>query len=98
METLAAPLPPHHYPMFTFSTGQLLEGDCSLAWYRLRPHELLELHAPGTIVWLQREVMLEYVKPYFELDVRALRVVTNDKDKDQDTYALGSTYAAIRKP
>ena len=99
-ETLAAPLPPHHYPMLAFSTGQLLEDDCSLAWYRLRPHELLELHPPGTIVRLQREVMLEYVKPYFELDVRALRVVTNDKDKDRDkdkdkdTYALGSTCAA----
>jgi hypothetical protein len=97
-ETLAAPLPPHHYPMLAFSTGQLLEDDCSLAWYRLRPHELLELHPPGTIVRLQREVMLEYVKPYFELDVRALRVVSNDKDKDKDkdkdTYALGSTCAA----
>jgi len=92
----AAPLPPHHYPMLAFSTGQLLEDDYSLAWYRLRPHELLELHPPGTIVRLQREVMLEYVKPYLELDVRALRVVTSDKDKDKekDTYALSSTCAA----
>ena len=56
------------------------------------------MHPPDTIVRLQREVMLEYVKAYFELDVRALRVVTNDKDKDKDTYALGPTYAAIRKP
>ena len=66
--------------MLAFSTGQLLEDDCTLAWYRLRPHELLELHPPGTIVRLQRDVMLEYVKPYFELDVRALRVIVNDKD------------------
>ena len=87
-EPLAAvPLPPHHYPLLAFSTGQLLEDDYSLAWYRLCPHELLELHPPGTIVRLQREVMLEYVKPYLELDVRALRVITNDKD----SHALGST-------
>jgi hypothetical protein len=66
--------------MLAFSTGQLLEDDCTLAWYRLRPHELLELHPPGTIVRLQRDVMLDYVKPYLELDVRALRVIVNDKD------------------
>jgi hypothetical protein len=79
-EPAPAIIPPHHYPMLAFSTGQLLEDDCTLAWYRLRPHELLELHPPGTIVRLQRDVMLEYVKPYFELDVRALRVIVNDKD------------------
>jgi hypothetical protein len=89
MEQPVATLPPHHYSMLAFSTGQLLEDDYSLAWYGLRPHELLELHPPGTIVRLQREVMLEYVKPYLELDVRALRVITNDKD----THALGSTRA-----
>ena len=82
-------LPPHHYPMLAFSTGQLLEDDCTLAWYRLRPHELLELHPPGAIVRLQRDVMLEYVKPYLELDVRALRVIVNDKD----THAFGPAYA-----
>ena len=82
-------LPPHHYPMLAFSTGQLLEDDCTLAWYRLRPHELLELHPPGAVVRLQRDVMLEYVKPYLELDVRALRVIVNDKD----THAFGPAYA-----
>jgi len=81
----AAPLPTHHYSVLVFSTGQLLEDDYSLAWYRLRPHELLEVHPPGTIVRLQRDNMLEYVKPYLELDVRALRVVINDKD----SHALG---------
>jgi hypothetical protein len=93
----AAPLPPHHYPLLAFSTGQLLEDDYSLAWYRLCPHELLELHPPGTIVRLQREVMLEYVKPYLELDVRALRVITNDKDKDKDkdSHALSSTSCPV---
>jgi hypothetical protein len=82
-------LPPYHYPMLAFSTGQLLEDDCTLAWYRLRPHELLELHPPGTIVRLPRDVMLEYIKPYLELDVRALRVIVNDKD----THAFGPAYA-----
>ena len=82
-------LPPHHYMMLVFSTGQLLEDDCTLAWYRLRPHELLELHPPGTIVRLPRHAMLEYIKPYLELDVRALRVIVNDKD----THAFGPAYA-----
>lgn len=92
----SAALPPHHYPMLAFSTGQLLEDDYSLAWYRLRPHELLELHPPGTIVRLQREAMLEYVKPYLELDVRALRVITGDKDRDRDkeSHALSSACGA----
>jgi hypothetical protein len=79
--------------MLAFSTGLLLEDDYSLSWYRLRPHELLELHPPGTLVRLQRDVMLEYVKPYLELDVRALRVITSDKDKDRDAHALGSPCA-----
>lgn len=79
-EQRPAILPPHHYAMLAFSTGQLLEDDCSIAWYRLRPHELLELHPPGTIVRFPRDVMLEYIKPYLELDVRALRVIVNDKD------------------
>ncbi|KAI0000668.1 hypothetical protein BJV74DRAFT_128505 [Russula compacta] len=87
-ERQAAALPLHHYSMLAFSTGQLLEDDCSLAWYGLRPHELLELHPPGTIVRLQREVALEYIQPYLELDVRALRVIINDKD----LHALRPTY------
>ena len=82
-------LPPHHYPILAFSTGQLLEDDCSIAWYRLRPHELLELHPPGTMVRFPRDVMLEYIKPYLELDVRALRVIVNDKDM----HAFGSADA-----
>lgn len=86
--------PPHHYPMLAFSTGQLLEDDCSLAWYRLRPHELLELHPPGTIVRFPRDVMLDYIKPYLELHVRALRVIVNDKDM----HAFGPAYAAPDAP
>ncbi|KAI9507885.1 hypothetical protein F5148DRAFT_48508 [Russula earlei] len=86
----ATVLPAHQYTMLAFSTGQLLEDDYSLAWYRLRPHELLELHPPRTIVRLQREVVLEYIKPYLELDVRALRVIVNDKD----SHALGPACAS----
>ncbi len=93
-EQLPVILPPHHYPMLVFSTGQLLEDDCSLAWYRLRPHELLELHPPGTIVRLPRDVMLEYIKPYLELDVRALRVIV----KDKDMHAFCPAYAAPDAP
>jgi len=71
MEPLTTtPLPPHHYLLLTFLMGQLLEDNYSLAWYCLCPHELLELHPPGTIMQLQQEVMLKYVKLYLELDVR----------------------------
>ncbi|KAH9974727.1 hypothetical protein BGW80DRAFT_154274 [Lactifluus volemus] len=80
-------LPPYHYPILAFSTGQLLEDDFSLSWYHLRPHELLELHPPGTIVPLQRETMLDYIQPYLEFDVRALRVVVNEKDSSQLGHA-----------
>jgi hypothetical protein len=93
-EQLPAILPPQRYPILAFSTGQLLEDDCSLAWYRLRPHELLELHPPGTIVRFPRDVMVEYIKPYLELDVRALRVIVNDKDM----HAFGPAYAAPDAP
>ena len=93
----AAMLPPHHYQMLAFSTGQLLEDDYSLAWYRLRPHELLELHPPGMMVRLPREVMLEYIQPYLELDVRALRVVVNAKDA-HGTYLQDVSPNKIRKP
>lgn len=93
-EQLPVILPPHHYPILAFSTGQLLEDDYSIAWYRLRPHELLELHPPGTIVRFPRDVMLEYIKPYLELDVRALRVIVNDKDM----HVFGPAYAAPDAP
>ena len=85
----AAPLPLHHYLLLAFSVGQLLKDNYLLAWYGLYLHKLLKLHPPGTIMWLQQEVMLEYIKLYYlELDVRALCVITNDKDKD--SYALSS--------
>ncbi|KAI0262998.1 hypothetical protein BC834DRAFT_888591 [Gloeopeniophorella convolvens] len=95
--TKTAALPAHHYQMLAFSTGQLLEDDYSLAWYRLRPHELLELHPPGTIVRLRREVMLEYVQPYLELDVRALRVVISDRDAHGHVHVQEAPPNKIRK-
>ncbi|KAF8489795.1 hypothetical protein F5888DRAFT_1150429 [Russula emetica] len=89
-ELLPPILPPHHYPMPAFSTGQLLEDDCSFAWYRLRSQELLELHPPGTIVRFPQDVMLEYNKPYLDLDARALHVTVNDRAM----HAFGPAYAA----
>ncbi|KAF8271835.1 hypothetical protein EI94DRAFT_1796707 [Lactarius quietus] len=88
---------PHHYQMLAFSTGQLLEDDYSLAWYGLRPHELLELHPPGRLVQLPRDVMLEYIQPYLELDVRALRVVVNAKDAYYTPYLQDVSPNKIRK-
>lgn len=94
----AAMTPPHHYQMLAFSTGQLLEDDYSLAWYGLRPHELLELHPAGRMVRLPREVMLEYIQPYLELDVRALRVVVNAKDAPYTPYLQDVSPNKIRRP
>ena len=97
-EPHAAMMPPHHYQMLAFSTGQLLEDDYTLAWYGLRPHELLELHPPGRMVRLPREVMLEYIQPYLELDVRALRVVVNAKDAHYTPYLQDVSPNKIKKP
>lgn len=94
----AAKMSPHHYQMLAFSTGQLLEDDYSLAWYGLRPHELLELHPPGRMVRLPRDVMLEYVQPYLELDVRALRVIVNAKDAYYTPYMQDMSPNKIKKP
>lgn len=93
----AAMMSPHHHQMLAFSTGQLLEDDYSLAWYGLRPHELLELHPPRRMVRLPRDVMLEYVQPYLELDVRALRVVINAKDAYYTPYMQDMSPNRIKK-
>lgn len=61
------------YTLVTFSTGHILEDDFFLSWYNLRPYELLELHLAGAVVSLPREVMLDYVKPYFMAKVKVLR-------------------------
>jgi len=95
----ATPLPPHHYLLLTFSAGQLLEDNYLFVWYSLCPHKLLKLHLPGTIVQLQWEVMLEYVKLYYlKLDVRTLRIVTNDKDKDSHALSSISCPADMSSP
>lgn len=61
------------YTLLTFSTGHILEDEFPLSWYNLRSYELLELHLTGAVVSLPREVMLDYVKPYFMAKVKALR-------------------------
>ena len=94
MDQLPAILPSHHYQILMFSMGQLLKDDCSLAWYRLCPHELLKLHPLGTIVHFPHDVMLEYIKPYLELNMRALCVVVNDKDM----HVFGPAYATPDAP
>ncbi|KAG1747141.1 uncharacterized protein EDB91DRAFT_71315 [Suillus paluster] len=67
------------YTLISFSTGTILEDDYALSWYNLRPGELLEMHRSGKVVQLPREVMTEYVQPYFECKVRALRAVWSPK-------------------
>ena len=61
------------YTLVTFSTGHILEDEFLLSWYHLRSYELLEMHLAGAVVSLPREVMLEYIKPYFVAKVKALR-------------------------
>ncbi|KIJ66645.1 hypothetical protein HYDPIDRAFT_127846 [Hydnomerulius pinastri MD-312] len=67
------------YTLISFSTGTMLEDDFTLSWYNLRPYELLEMHRVGTVVSLPREIMAEYVQPYFEAKVKALRAVWSPK-------------------
>lgn len=67
------------YTLISFSTGTILEDDYALSWYNLRPYELLEMHRSGKVVQLPREIMSEYVQPYFESKARALRAVWSVK-------------------
>ncbi|KAG2074172.1 hypothetical protein BDR04DRAFT_1229434 [Suillus decipiens] len=67
------------YTLISFSTGTILEDDYTLSWYNLRPYELLEMHRSGKVVQLPREIMSEYVQPYFESKARALRAVWSVK-------------------
>lgn len=67
------------YTLISFSTGTILEDDYALSWYNLRPYELLEMHRAGKVVQLPREVLSEYVQPYFEAKVRALRAIWSPK-------------------
>ncbi|KAG0705730.1 hypothetical protein DFH29DRAFT_905700 [Suillus ampliporus] len=67
------------YTLISFSTGTILEDDYALSWYNLRPCELLEMHRAGKVVQLPREVMADYIQPYFECKVKALRAVWSPK-------------------
>ncbi|KAH7912340.1 hypothetical protein BJ138DRAFT_1178917 [Hygrophoropsis aurantiaca] len=67
------------YTLISFTTGAILEDDFALSWYNLRAYELLELHCSNNVVPLPREVLADYVQPYFEARVRALRAVWSPK-------------------
>ncbi|KAF8842078.1 hypothetical protein BDN67DRAFT_1067996 [Paxillus ammoniavirescens] len=67
------------YTLISFSTGFILEDEFTLSWYNLRPYELLEMHRAGTVVSLPRDMIEEYIQPYFEAKVRALRAVWSPK-------------------
>ena len=63
------------YFLVTFSMGLILEDGFPVSWYKLRPYELLEMHLAEGLVTLPREIMVDYVQPYFEAKVKSLRVV-----------------------
>jgi hypothetical protein len=62
------------YTVLAFSTGQILEDQSPLQWYRLRPHELLEIHEAGAIVCLPRAHIDAYASPYIEVRVMNVQV------------------------
>lgn len=64
-----------NYTLLAFSTSQTLDDDYILAWFDLHPYELLEMHPAGVVISLPREVVAEYVRPYFEAKVQALRII-----------------------
>jgi hypothetical protein len=70
---------PSQYRLVSFSTGQILEDDLTLSWYKLRPYELLEMHDLSSDMRIPREIMLNYVQPYFEAEIHALRLVRKDE-------------------
>ena len=45
------------YTISTFLNAHILDNDFRLAWYNLRPYELLEIHSADSIIRLPREVM-----------------------------------------
>lgn len=77
------------YSLVTFSTGCTLEDDFPISWYKIRPYELLEMHLAGSVVTLPRQIMVEYVKPYFEAKVKSLRVVWKERDSGLGVASLG---------
>lgn len=67
------------YILIAFSTGRVLQNDDIVSSCNLRPYELVEMHRADTIAPLHREVILEYVQPYFHARVRALLAAWNPK-------------------
>lgn len=57
----------------------MLEDEFTLSWYNLRPYELLEMHPVGIVAPLQRDVLVDYIQPYFQAKVRVLRAVWNHR-------------------
>jgi hypothetical protein len=70
------------YTLLSFSTGQVLEDNALLSWYSVYPHELLELHLHTSLVKLPRDNIANYIKPYFEARVWALKVITRDDESN----------------
>ncbi|THU88145.1 hypothetical protein K435DRAFT_969599 [Dendrothele bispora CBS 962.96] len=66
---------PMQVTVIRFSTGQILEDQFALGWYELNPYELLEIHRKGVVLGLPRTITIDYIAPYWEGYVRALRVV-----------------------
>jgi hypothetical protein len=78
------------YTILTFSNTHILEDDFVLSQYNIHPHELLEIHPAGCIVRLQREVMVHYVRPYFEARVKALRKAPSSSSKEAFVDRVGA--------
>lgn len=68
------------YTLISFSTGNILEDDFVVSWYKLRPFELLEIHLSGSVVNLPREVMMDYVEPYFEAGAKMMRMIWSERE------------------
>ncbi|KIM80554.1 hypothetical protein PILCRDRAFT_9381, partial [Piloderma croceum F 1598] len=78
------------YTILTFSNTHILEDDFVLSQYNIHPHELLEIHPAGCIVRLQREVMVQYVRPYFEACIKALRRAPSSSSKEGFVDRVGA--------
>ena len=74
-----------NYILISFSNAHILEDNMDLSSYSLRPYELLELHPARHPICLPREDLSEYVRPYFEARVRALRT-TKKENKSSDGF------------
>ncbi|KAF8134999.1 hypothetical protein EV363DRAFT_1447792 [Boletus edulis] len=79
------------YTLLSFSTGTVLEDEFTLSWYNLRPYELLEMHPVGILAPLQRDVLEEYIQPYFQAKVRVLRSMWNQKHGRFETAGVDAT-------